>query len=178
MIVNSLSATRVPWRSSPPHMRHARMTPCESSREEESLLASSTPAFGSSTTFVKSMPRAVSSDFAKSTACSRYSLALIVTISNSSSSGSCEIFFLSSRDSSTALHRQDFLFLLLRDFFEFVNVIVGEFLDLGETVFLVVLGNAFVLEHLFQMLVPVAADVADGRAMFFENLIDVLRELL
>src|SRR5438034_6491714 len=73
---------------------------------------------------------------------------------------------------------QNFLFLLLGNVFEFVNVIVGEFLNLGEAMFFVVLGYGFVLEHLLQMIVTVTTDVAYSRAVILKNFVDVFGELL
>jgi hypothetical protein len=47
------------------------------------------------------------------------------------------------------LDGQDFLLFLFRDFFQLVDVIVGQLLGFGERVFFVVFGNEFVFEHLF-----------------------------
>ena len=69
------------------------------------------------------------------------------------------------------------MFLFLRDFFELVDVVVSQFLNFGETLFLIVLGDLFIFEQFFQVVVAVAADIANSGAMFFEDFMDVLGEL-
>src|SRR5262245_11382607 len=49
------------------------------------------------------------------------------------------------------LNRQDFLFFLFGDFFEFADVIVCEFLNFGKAILLVVFRDRFVLEHFLQV---------------------------
>ena len=44
--------------------------------------------------------------------------------------------------------RQDLLLFFLRDVLELMDVVVGEFLDFGQAVLFVVLGDGFVFEHL------------------------------
>src|SRR5438105_8191717 len=78
----------------------------------------------------------------------------------------------------TFLDGQDFLFLLFGDVFEFVDVVVGEFLDFRQAVLFVVLGNAFVLEHLLEVIVTVAADVTYSGAVIPKNLVNMFSELL
>src|SRR5262245_29239303 len=75
------------------------------------------------------------------------------------------------------LHGQDFLLFLLRDFFQFMDVIVGQLLDFGERVLFVVFGDVFVFEHLFQVLVAVPADIADGGPMLLQDLMYVFGKL-
>src|SRR5437870_10090298 len=79
--------------------------------------------------------------------------------------------------SMDALHSQDFLLFLFRDFFQFSDVIVGQLLDFSDRVLFVVFGYEFVFEHLFQVLVAVPADVADGGSMLLQDSMDVFGEL-
>src|SRR5437764_6477355 len=79
--------------------------------------------------------------------------------------------------SMDALHGQDFLLFLFRDFFQFTDVIVGQLLDFSDRVLFVVFGYEFVFEHLFQVLVAVPADVADGGSMLLQDSMDVFGEL-
>src|SRR6266566_8135246 len=81
------------------------------------------------------------------------------------------------RRSMDALHGQDFLLFLFRDFFQFSDVIVGQLLDFSDCVLFVVFGYEFVFEHLFQVLVAVPADVADGGSMLLQDSMDVFGEL-
>src|SRR5262249_56161028 len=45
------------------------------------------------------------------------------------------------------LHRQDFLFFLLGNFFEFADVVVRKFLDFSQSILFVVFRDGFILEH-------------------------------
>src|SRR5207247_8769757 len=75
------------------------------------------------------------------------------------------------------LDGQDFLLFLFRDFFQFTDVIIGQLLHFGERVLFVVFGDEFVFEHLFQVIVAVLADVADGGSMLLQDSMDVFGEL-
>ncbi len=72
----------------------------------------------------------------------------------------------------------DLRFLLLQGRVDLLDVLVRELLDLGEGVLLVVLADVVVLEQLLQVLVRVAAHVADGDAALLGVLVGDLHEVL
>ena len=69
------------------------------------------------------------------------------------------------------LHDFSFLRLLISSI---ADLFVGELLDLFEGALLFVFGDLFVFRRFLDKVVAVAADVADGSAVIFEDSIEVL----
>src|SRR5258706_6331401 len=72
----------------------------------------------------------------------------------------------------------DVRFLVLQHTGHFVDVLVGELLDLVEAALLVVLGDLVALQHLLELFVAVAADLADGGSRFLGHVVAAFDELL
>src|ERR1700734_4572723 len=82
------------------------------------------------------------------------------------------------RAEPTALDLHDFGFLLFGHLFHFFDFFVGELLDLVEGALLFVFGNLFIFGGFFDEIVAVAADVADGGAVIFEDAVEVFDDFL
>ena len=63
---------------------------------------------------------------------------------------------------------------MLEDGRHFVDVLVGHLLNLVERALLVILGDLVALEHLLELVVAVAADLADRGARFFGDVVRVV----
>src|SRR5688572_24671708 len=84
------------------------------------------------------------------------------------------------RTRRVASNGSDLLLLLLHELVDLADESVRRLLDLVVTAPLLVFGDGrlLVLHHRLQLVVRLAADVADGDPTFFRHLADVLRELL
>src|SRR5579864_3513356 len=78
----------------------------------------------------------------------------------------------------TSLNFHDFFFLGFAHLFHLLDLIVSELLDLFQRAALVIFRDFFVFQRLFDLIVTIAADVADGGAVFFQNLMQVFDHLL
>jgi len=72
----------------------------------------------------------------------------------------------------------NFGFFLFCHLFHFFDFLVGELLDLVEGALLLVFGDFFVFGGFLDEVVAVAADVADGGAVIFEDAVEVLDDFL
>src|ERR1035438_194252 len=77
-----------------------------------------------------------------------------------------------------SLELQHFLFLGLAHLFHLLDFVVGELLNLVERALLVVFGDLLVLHRLLDRIVAVAAYVADGSAVLFQNPVQMLDHFL
>ena len=77
--------------------------------------------------------------------------------------------------SYTAMISASFFF---SDLVDLLDVLVGQLLDLGHGLLLVVLADLVVLQHLLQVVVDVAAHVADGHPALLRVLVRVLDQQL
>src|SRR5258708_23568430 len=82
------------------------------------------------------------------------------------------------QQSALRLHGHDVLFLVSQNTGDFVDVLVGELLDLIESALLVVLGDLVPFEHLLELLVTVAPDLPNGGARLLGYVVGPLDELL
>src|SRR5207245_6988823 len=82
------------------------------------------------------------------------------------------------REAAVPLDGHDLRFLLLQDLVDLLDVLVRHLLDLGHGLLLVVLAHLVPLEHPLEVVVDVAAHVADGCPALLRALVRVLYQAL
>ena len=73
-------------------------------------------------------------------------------------------------------HAGDLVFFRLRELVDLADVGISQLLHFLETIVLVVFRNLLVLQHLFQTLIRVSADVGHGSATVLGNLVNLFRD--
>src|ERR1700740_2884539 len=81
-------------------------------------------------------------------------------------------------DERTLLQLQNFLLFRLAHLFHLLNLVVSQLLNLIQRPLLFIFRNLLILERFFDRVISIAPYVSDGRAMLFQNLVQMFHHIL